>query len=46
MQLELETSSCSGESTFTQLVFERLRDVAGVLFVRAEKTPAQRSDTA
>jgi hypothetical protein len=44
MPLELETSGWSGEGTFTQLVIERLRDVAGVRFVRAEDAPATRSD--
>jgi hypothetical protein len=44
MPFELETSGWSGEGTFTQLVIERLRDVAGVRFVRAEDAPATRSD--
>lgn len=44
MPLELETSGWSGEGTFTQLVIERLRDVAGVRYVRAEDVPATRSD--
>jgi hypothetical protein len=44
MPLELETSGWSGEGTFTQLVIERLREVAGVRFVRAEDAPATRSD--
>jgi len=44
MPLELETSGWSGEGTFTQLVIERLRDVDGVRFVRAEDAPATRSD--
>jgi hypothetical protein len=44
MPLELETSGWSGEGTFTQLVIESLRDVAGVRFVRVEDAPATRSD--
>ena len=44
MPLELETSAWSGEGTFTQLLIERLRDVAGVHFVRVEDAPATRSD--
>ena len=44
MPLELETSAWSGEGTFTQLLIERLRDVAGVRFVRVEDAPATRSD--
>jgi len=44
MPPELETSGWSGEGTFTQLVIDSLRDVAGVRFVRVEDTPATRSD--
>ena len=44
MPLELETSAWSGEGTFTQLLIERLREVAGVRFVRVEDAPATRSD--
>lgn len=44
MPLELETSAWSGEGTFTQFVIERLRDVAGVRFVRVEDAPATRSE--
>ena len=44
MPLELETSAWSGEGTFTQLLIDRLRDVAGVRFVRVEDAPATRSD--
>jgi len=44
MPFELETSAWSGEGTFTQLLIERLRDVAGVRFVRVEDAPATRSD--
>jgi hypothetical protein len=44
MPLELETSAWSGEGTFTHLLIERLRDVAGVRFVRVEDAPATRSD--
>ena len=44
MPLEVEASAWSGEGTFTQLLIERLRDVAGVRFVRVEDAPATRSD--
>jgi len=44
MPFELDTSAWSGEGTFTQLLMERLRDVAGVNFVRVEDAPATRSD--
>jgi hypothetical protein len=44
MPLELETSAWSGEGTFTQLLIERLRDVAGVRSLRVEDAPATRSD--
>jgi hypothetical protein len=44
MPLELETSAWSGEGTFTQLLIDRLQDVAAVRFVRVEDTPATRSD--
>jgi hypothetical protein len=44
MPLELETSAWSGEGTFTQLLIDRLREVAGVRFLRVEDAPATRSD--
>ena len=44
MPLELDTSAWSGEGTFTQLLIERLRDVAAVRLVRVEDAPATRSD--
>ena len=44
MPLELETSAWSGEGTFTQFLIDRLREVAGVRFVRVEDAPATRSD--
>ena len=44
MPLELETSAWSGEGTFTQLLIDRLGEVAGVRFVRVEDAPATRSD--
>lgn len=44
MPLELEASAWSGEGTFTQFLIDRLRDVAGVRFVRVEDAPATRSD--
>jgi hypothetical protein len=44
MPLELEISAWSGEGTFTQLLIECLRDVAGIRFVRVDDAPATRSD--
>jgi hypothetical protein len=44
MPLELETSAWSGEGTFTQVLIDRLREIAGVRFVRVEDAPATRSD--
>ncbi|MGH9140740.1 MAG: hypothetical protein ACRD2I_06320 [Vicinamibacterales bacterium] len=44
MRSEVETSGWSGEGTFTQLLIERLRDVAGVRSVRVEDAPSTRSD--
>jgi hypothetical protein len=44
MPLEVDTTSWSGEGTFTQLVIDRLRDVEGVRFLRVEDAPATRSD--
>ena len=44
MPLELETSAWSGEGTFTQFLIDRLREVAGVRFVRVEDAAATRSD--
>lgn len=44
MPLELELSAWSGEGTFTLLLIERLRAVAGIRFVRVDDAPATRSD--
>ena len=44
MPLEIDSSAWSGEGTFTTLLIDRLRDVAGVRFVRVEDAPATRSD--
>jgi hypothetical protein len=44
MPLDVDTSAWAGEGTFTQLLIERLRDVAAVRFVRVEEAPATRSD--
>ena len=44
MPRELETSAWSGEGTFTQVLIDRLREMAGVRFVRVEDAPATRSD--
>ena len=43
MPLEIDSSAWSGEGTFTALLIDRLRDVAGVRFVRVEDAPATRS---
>ena len=44
MPFEIDSSAWSGEGTFTALLIDRLRDVAGVRFVRVEDAPATRSD--
>jgi hypothetical protein len=44
MPLEIESSAWSGVGTFTALLIDRLRDIAGVRFVRVEDAPATRSD--
>ena len=44
MPFELDTTTWSGEGTFTQLVVDRLREVTGVRFVRVEDALATRSD--
>ena len=44
MPLELDSSAWSGEGTFTQLLIECLRGVAGIRFVRVDDAPATRSD--
>lgn len=44
MPLELDSTAWSGEGTFTQLLIDRLGEVAGVRFVRVEDAPASRSD--
>ena len=44
MPLELDTSAWSGEGTFTQLLIEGLRGIAGIRFVRVDDAPATRSD--
>jgi hypothetical protein len=44
MPFELDTTTWSGEGTFTQLLVDRLREVTGVRFVRVEDAPATRSD--
>jgi hypothetical protein len=42
--LQLDTSNWSGEGSFTQLLIDRLRQIAGVAFVRVEDAPATRSE--
>ena len=42
--MELDGSKWSGEGAFTQLLIERLREVAPVAFVRVEDAPATRSE--
>jgi hypothetical protein len=44
MPFEVDTTAWSGEGTFTQLLIDRLREVEGVRFVRAEDAPATRSE--
>src|SRR5262249_46905526 len=44
MAFETDTSHWSGEGAFTQLLVERLKDVAGIRFVRVEDAPATRSE--
>jgi hypothetical protein len=44
MPFELDTSAWTGEGTFTQLVIDRLQDVAAIRLVRVENAPATRSD--
>jgi hypothetical protein len=44
MPLELDAAGWSGEGTFTGLLIERFREVAGVRLVRVEDAPATRSD--
>lgn len=44
MPFELDTEAWTGEGEFTQLLLERLRDVAGIRLVRVENAPATRSD--
>jgi len=44
MPVEIDATNWSGEGAFTQLLIERLRDVAAVRFVRIEDAPATRSE--
>src|SRR5437016_2348765 len=44
MPLEIDTSNWSGEGQFTQLLIERLREMAGVRGIRVEDAPATRSE--
>jgi hypothetical protein len=44
MPSELDTSAWTGEGSFTQLVIDRLRELAAVRLVRVENAPSTRSD--
>jgi hypothetical protein len=44
MPYELDTSTWTGEGTFTQLVLDRLRDLEAIRLVRVENAPSTRSD--
>ena len=44
MPFETDVTQWSGEGTFTQLLVDRLCDIAGVRSVRVEDAPATRSD--
>jgi len=42
--MQTDTSNWSGEGTFTQLLIDRLKEIAAVEFVRVEDAPASRSE--
>src|SRR5262245_12113106 len=42
--MELDTTSWSGEGTFTQTLIDRLQTIEGVDFVRVENAPTSRSE--
>ena len=44
MKIELDTSHWSGEGRFTELLIDRLQQVAQVSAIRVEDAPASRSD--
>jgi hypothetical protein len=44
MPSEIDLTKWSGEGAFTQIVVDRLRDLANVRFIRVEDAPATRSD--
>src|SRR4051812_31684135 len=44
MAFETDTTNWSGEGAFTQLLIERLRDIADIQRVRVEDAPATRSE--
>lgn len=44
MPFDPDTTNWSGEGVFTQLLIDRLREVAAVRFLRVEDAPATRSD--
>ncbi len=42
--MELDTSNWSGEGAFTQVVIDRLREIASIAYLRVEDAPASRSE--
>jgi len=44
MAFEIDTAGWSGEGAFTQLLLERLKEVAAIRLVRVEDAPATRSE--
>jgi hypothetical protein len=44
MPSEVDTTKWSGEGGFTQIVIDRLRELAAIRFVRVEDAPATRSE--
>lgn len=44
MAFETDVTNWSGEGQFTQLLLERLREIADIRFVRVEDAPATRSE--
>jgi hypothetical protein len=42
--MEVDTSGWSGEGEFTQLILDRLKEVAGIAAIRVEDAPASRSE--
>jgi hypothetical protein len=42
--MQIDTSNWSGEGSFTQLLLDRLKEIAEVAFIRVEDAPASRSE--